>query len=210
VEPLVALDLPAKLNSDLVLDDMYSNNFHKNILRVVFLSRISPMKNLDYALRVLSQVNTEVVFDIYGPLEDLDYWESCQSLIKELPQNIQVQYCGTALFTEVGSIFSRYDLFLFPTRGENYGHVIAESLSVGTCVLLSDQTPWQNLTIDRLGWDLTLSDILTFVEIVESMSLKSISDKLDARKHIISVMRDKLTSPLLIQKNQELFYKCLR
>ena len=31
-----------------------------------------------------------------------------------------------------------------PTRGENFGHAIFESLQVGTPVLLSDQTPWRH------------------------------------------------------------------
>src|ERR1019366_6350355 len=34
-------------------------------LRVCFLSRISPMKNLDFALRVLTQVKIPVLFSIY-------------------------------------------------------------------------------------------------------------------------------------------------
>jgi glycosyltransferase involved in cell wall biosynthesis len=43
----------------------------------------------------------------------------------------------------VPGVFRQYDLFVFPTRGENFGHVIIESLSVGTPVLLSDRTPWR-------------------------------------------------------------------
>ena len=35
-----------------------------------------------------------------------------------------------------------HDLFVFPTLGENFGHVIYESLMCGTPVLVSDNTPW--------------------------------------------------------------------
>ena len=49
------------------------------------------------------------------------------------------------------------DLFFLPTRGENFGHVIAEALSVGTPVLISDQTPWRKLAAVGLGHDLPLA-----------------------------------------------------
>ena len=44
---------------------------------------------------------------------------------------------------EFGSWPNNFDLFTFPTRGENFGHVIPEALSAGTPIILSDQTPWQ-------------------------------------------------------------------
>ena len=39
-------------------------------------------------------------------------------------------------------IFSDADIFLFPTRGENFGHAIAEALSVGCPVAISQNTIW--------------------------------------------------------------------
>ena len=68
---------------------------------------------------------------------------------------------------EVVGTFSKYDLFLFPSGGENYGHVIAESLSSGTPVLISKNTPWLDLESQNLGWDIDLKDMDSFVEIIE-------------------------------------------
>jgi glycosyltransferase involved in cell wall biosynthesis len=112
-------------------------------LRLVFLSRISPKKNLDFLLRALQNVETGLVLDIYGPTEDPAYWETCSRLIAELPGNIRASYKGAISADKVAGVFVQYDLFAFPTRGENFGHVIFESLNAGTPVLLSDQTPWQ-------------------------------------------------------------------
>ena len=125
-------------------------------LRCIFLSRVSPKKNLLFALSILKQVDVLVRFDIYGPLEDLTYWDECRQVISELPLNITVTYKGVVNPEKVSALFSNYDLFLFPTKGENYGHVIAESLLVGTPVLTSDQTPWRNLEAKGLGWELCL------------------------------------------------------
>jgi glycosyltransferase involved in cell wall biosynthesis len=44
--------------------------------------------------------------------------------------------------------------FLFsPTRGENYGHAIAESLFMGLPVIVANTTPWRDLFVRKLGFD---------------------------------------------------------
>jgi glycosyltransferase involved in cell wall biosynthesis len=112
-------------------------------LRLVFLSRISPKKNLDYLLRALVKVKMPVELSIYGPDEDALYWALCKDLIKILPRHVTITYHGEVNYEDVARSFAVHDLFVFPTRGENFGHVIYEALSVGTSVLVSDQTPWQ-------------------------------------------------------------------
>jgi glycosyltransferase involved in cell wall biosynthesis len=112
-------------------------------LRILFLSRISPMKNLDFLLRVLGNVVTPVQFTIFGPAEDAAYWSTCKALIRALPRHIAVTHAGEITHAQVPETFANHDVFIFPTRGENFGHVIFESLSAGTSVIVSDQTPWQ-------------------------------------------------------------------
>jgi glycosyltransferase involved in cell wall biosynthesis len=110
--------------------------------RLVFLSRISRKKNLDFLLRVLKKVSADLVVSIYGPREDLKYWQTCQSLIDSLPEHVKVVVGGSVQNSRVAEVFSQNDLFVFPTLGENFGHVIFESLAAGTPVLVSDQTGW--------------------------------------------------------------------
>jgi glycosyltransferase involved in cell wall biosynthesis len=111
-------------------------------LRAIFLSRISQMKNLDYLLRVLKGVSGFVTLSIYGPIEDMSYWNYCKSLIKLLPPNVKVTYFGEVSHELVRQTFAAHDVFIFPSRGENFGHVVYESLSTGTALIVSDQTPW--------------------------------------------------------------------
>lgn len=115
----------------------------QGLLRLAFISRISPMKNLDELLRVLSLVNCRVELDIFGPIEDKPHWRACQKLIEKLPPHVTASYGGALKPEMVSSVFARYDLFAFPTRGENFGHIIFEALRAGTPVLISDRTPWQ-------------------------------------------------------------------
>ena len=139
-------------------------------VRVCFLARISPMKNLDYALGVLSRVRIPVQFSIYGPVEDSRYWELCQRLIAALPSHVEVAYKGPIDHDDVVPTLRRHDLFLFPTRGENFGHVIHEALEAGLPLLISDRTPWRQLAEKSVGWDLPLDDQPAYVRRIEEVA----------------------------------------
>lgn len=128
------------------------------LIKLVFLSRITRKKNLMFALDCLEGLSGNIQFDIYGTLEDQSYWEECLQKINKLSSNnIKVKYCGAVEHKDVFSVFSLYHAFLFPTKSENYGHVIAESMMVGTPVIISDQTPWQGLQKYNSGWTLPLN-----------------------------------------------------
>ncbi|MBQ0026248.1 MAG: glycosyltransferase family 4 protein [Lachnospiraceae bacterium] len=114
--------------------------------KFVFLARIHPKKNLVSAIRYFKSINGNVQFDIYGPIEDEEYWKECQKEIATLPNNVIVKYCGLVPHDKVHETFSQYDAFVFPTFSENYGHVIAESIVVGTPVVLTKgTTPWDDI-----------------------------------------------------------------
>ena len=128
-------------------------------LDMVFFSRISRKKNLDFALSILSSgISGQVKFDIYGTIEDTAYWEQCKAQIAAMPSNITVRYCGEVKPDDVLEVLSQYHLFFLPTRGENFGHVIYEALAAGCPVLISDQTPWNNVNDEGAGWALPLQD----------------------------------------------------
>ncbi|MEV1013691.1 glycosyltransferase [Micromonospora sp. NPDC049801] len=123
--------------------------------RLVFIGRISPMKNLDLVLAALAFVPVPVRLDIYGPVEDPAYWRRCRERLAELPDSVAVSYRGELPPEQVCPTFSRYDAFVMPTRGENYGNAIAESLSASCPVVCSDRTPWTGVLRDGGGLVLT-------------------------------------------------------
>lgn len=139
-------------------------------LRLCFLSRISPKKNLDLALRVLAGVRVPVEFTIYGPIENETYWKTCNELIARLPSNVRAVYGGEVHPARVRQTLSGHDVFFFPTRGENFGHVIFEALSSGVPVLISDQTPWADLEAHGAGWNCPLSSEAAFGAAIEAAS----------------------------------------
>lgn len=179
------------------------------VLRMVFLSRISPMKNLVFALRVIRQVKVAIQFDIYGPIEDEKHWKSCQEVISEMPQNCTVSYIGTVDPAKVVETLSEYDLFFLPTMGENYGHVIAESFLAGTPVLISNNTPWRDLKSQGIGFDLDLSEPSAFVGVIEAHSRLGPQAKAELEKRVLSYARDNVRNSADIEANRRLFLDLL-
>jgi len=154
-------------------------------LRLAFISRISPKKNLDGLLAILRHVRASVDLDVFGPIEDAEYWAACQRRIAALADNIRVRTHGAIAPDEVSPIFARHDLFAFPTHGENFGHVIFEALRAGTPVLLSDQTPWQPddagaLTVlpltDEAGWCRAIEEAAERTETAQALLRTAASD----------------------------------
>jgi glycosyltransferase involved in cell wall biosynthesis len=127
-------------------------------MRLVFISRIMEKKNLTFALKVLAQAKGQIEFDIFGPIEDPAYWSECQALIERLPANVRANYRGAIEHEKVAPTLASYHYFFLPTLGENFGHVVIESLAAGTPALISDRTPWRELTVRRIGWDIALED----------------------------------------------------
>jgi glycosyltransferase involved in cell wall biosynthesis len=140
----------------------------KGTLSVAWLSRIVPKKNLDCAVDLVSQLRGDVHFTVYGPEEDRAYWAGCQRQMSRLPANVLANYGGTLKYEDVVRTLEAHDVLLFPTHGENYGHVIVEGLTAGCPVIVSDQTPWRGLVKAGVGWDISLDQPGRFVEALQT------------------------------------------
>lgn len=170
--------------------------------RFIFLSRIHPKKNLLSAIKYFNDVEGEAIFDIYGSIEDEAYWHECKAAIKVLPKHIKCEYKGLVSHEQVHEVFSQYDAFLFPTLSENYGHVIAESLLVGTPVIISDQTPWNDVEINNAGFVCVLSDDENFIKAIESV----INDDKDRSKEAKAYIMQKVC----LEENKQKYELALR
>lgn len=174
-------------------------------LRVCFLSRISPMKNLDFALTALARVRSKVIFTIYGPKEAPAYWAECESLISRLPAHIKVKYERELLPTEVKTTLSQHDLFFFPTRGENYGHVIHEALGSGLPVLISDQTPWGEVVTREVGWVYPLNNIEAFASTIDDYSSWTSEHVAEMKARAVAYARERAINQEVVEANINLF-----
>ena len=136
-------------------------------LRIVFLSRIMRTKNLHWLLNQLSKVKGELELNIYGPIENSEYWQECSRIISTLPANVAVFTGGTIPHHKVPLTIAKYDFFILPTIGENFGYVFIEALAAGCPLIISDRTPWRDLAKKGIGWDLPLESPESWIEILK-------------------------------------------
>ncbi len=176
-------------------------------LSCVFISRIHPKKNLYYFLKVLSEIKNEVklVFDVYGVEEDEGYAQECKQLTNSLGSNIHVKFKGPIPYTDVFSTMQQYHVFVLPTLGENYGHVIYEAMSAGDPVLISDQTPWRHLEEEKAGWDLPLNQKDRFKEAIREAVSWNQEEYNEWSKNAFLLAKNSVDIPRLFEKYKRLF-----
>ena len=119
---------------------------------LVFFSRIVPKKNVATAIRAMPLVKGKARLSIAGPIEDRRYWDECLDLIGNIGDPEIIEYVGVIPADEVVGFLGRFDLFVFPTLGENFGHVVVESLAAGTPVIVGNDTPWHHIEAAGAGW----------------------------------------------------------
>ncbi|PVD52035.1 hypothetical protein DC498_11640 [Terrimonas sp.] len=138
-------------------------------VKIIFIGRIHPIKNLDFLLECLCKMNAEILLTIVGSIEDELYWRECEKLITSLPEDIKVDFKKDMPHNQVAALIQSHHLFALPTSGENFGHAVFEALACGRPVLISDQTPWRNLKEYKAGWDLPLKNRSLFNEILNKV-----------------------------------------
>lgn len=138
-------------------------------LKLISVARVSLGKKTLYLLELMSQLpdNFSVTLDIYGSINDFDYFEKCKKKVRNIQKNIIINFCLPVPHNELMMLLKQYHFFILPTPGENFGHAIAESLSSGLPVIISDQTPWHNLIEANAGWEISLQSQEEFLKILE-------------------------------------------
>jgi len=113
-------------------------------LALVSVGRLVEHKGLHLVIEGLRSAAAPVTLDVYGPAEDVAYRDRCVALVGELPEHVVVRFHESLPHDRVRATLKNYDAMVMPTAGENFGHVIAESLSVACPVICSDTTPWSS------------------------------------------------------------------
>lgn len=177
----------------------------KDKLRIISVARIAPEKNTLFALEALSKVKVEVEADFFGAVYDEAYWQQCKAALDKIPSNVRVKFPGPLSSEKIAETLAAYDLLFLPTRGENFGHVILESLQAGTPVLISDQTPWRNLAQENAGWDLPLKSVDGFVTAIEKVAGMNDADFKKHSEAALALAKQYSSDAKLIDDNRKLF-----
>lgn len=199
----VAQNIPVA--QKLKLDDIL-NNKKKGSIKFLFVSRISVKKNLHLAVLALKQIKTDkpVQFDIYGVIEDQEYWDSFKDELNSA-ENVEITYRGVVPPSELPQIYADANFLILPTKHENYGHVIVEAWSNGCPVIISRNTPWKNLNVQDLGWDVDLKNFDNLVNVLQEAVDLDFTSYITQVTTSYNYFKDVITDKEIIAANRKLF-----
>ena len=185
-----------------IIKNEYKTVKKEEELKCVFISRICEKKNLLSAIKYVKSANSNITLDIYGFVEDIKYWEKCKKEIGDLKR---IKYCGELEPNRVISTFSKYDLFLFPTYSENYGHVIAEAMMGGCPVLISNQTPWNDIKKENAGFVVKLGNGKEFIDTLNMVYDMSPFEYDKLQRNCKKYIERKIDYSRILKKYEDLF-----
>jgi glycosyltransferase involved in cell wall biosynthesis len=136
-------------------------NLPENSLVIAFVSRVHSRKRLDYLVDLWLKLVNEEFPDLYlliaGPIDEKVYFQAITEKVKKSSQADQFIYYGTLTGPQRLKCFIAADIFILPSEFESFGMAIAESLTAGTPVLVSDTTPWHEINKANCGWCIDIS-----------------------------------------------------
>ena len=123
-------------------------------IRLAYISRVTRKKNIAFLIEILKSYHGErhIILDIYGPANGKDkiYLEECMSVSKD-SSNLKVSYKGPIVHECVQNCLKKYDFFVLPTLGENFGHAIADAILAGVPVIVSKFTAFKDVEEFKVG-----------------------------------------------------------
>ena len=116
--------------------------------KALFFSRLHDKKGIIELVEAWKNIeNTEWELHIYGP----DYDNVTKKIEKISNSNKSIKIFD-AVFDDKKKIYEEYDLFILPSKSENFGYVILEALQFGLPVLTTSNTPWSIIEKKDAGW----------------------------------------------------------
>jgi glycosyltransferase involved in cell wall biosynthesis len=122
---------------------------------------ISPMKNHLEVIRSLLGQTQHIQWYIYGPVKEESYWKECLQMMEQLPENIKIHIAGETKPENLAKALNTFQVFIMPSKSENFGHAILEALSAGKPVITTNTTPFKNLGLHKAGETIVLNELTT-------------------------------------------------
>ena len=120
--------------------------------KLLFLSRLHPVKGLELLLDALSMLRPRGwICQIVG-MGQADYELQLKQKASRLNLGDLVHFCGPLSGEAKQRVLADADAFVLPSFSESFGIAIAEAMSWGLPVVTTTATPWQVLADQAMGW----------------------------------------------------------
>lgn len=131
-------------------------NLNDDVKVLGMLSRIHPFKGHDllidvvFDLKEIFQRQKWVCF-IAG-VDENGYEEALKKNVSDRGLGELIKFVGPQFGEDKITFYDAIDCFVLPSRGENFGIVIAEAMARGLPVVTTKTTPWRILSDMHCGW----------------------------------------------------------
>ena len=125
---------------------------NSDIFNLLFLSRIHPKKGLEDLFSALSKVGFNYHLSIVGD-GDSNYIEELKLLSRKLMIENSISWKGALYNDDKIRSYANADVFILPSKDENFANTVLESLAQGTAVIVSKNVGLSDFVSDNnLGW----------------------------------------------------------
>ncbi len=121
--------------------------------KILFLSRVHEKKGIEFLLSAAAHIHDQLSgYQIIIAGEgDPDYINSLRSETQRLGLTDIVVFAGGVYGEKKWQLFQEADVFVLPTKSENFGLAVVEALASGTPVITTVGAPWQDLNTFNCG-----------------------------------------------------------
>jgi glycosyltransferase involved in cell wall biosynthesis len=157
--------------------DTARNGSRNGPFRLLFLSRIHPVKNLPGLVRAWHRAKTHIatsdwVLRISGP-DEIGHLTSVVQLASSLGISDSIEFTDAVAEADKSIAFAQADAVILPSFTENFGVVVAEALAHGLPVIATQGTPWSELNDCKCGWWVAADDAEIAAAIIECCSIST-------------------------------------
>ena len=171
------------------------NTVNDDLLRLVFLGRIDPVKNLELMVQALNSVKFPYQFILIGDGKP----EYVRGILQKSVSPERIQCTGAVYGDGKYKLLADADVLVLVSHSENFGNVVIEAMSQGTPVLLTRQVGLSNwVKENHLGWIIE-PDVAACKEALEDIYAHR--DQLDQmRTQVLSKVEQDFSTPKLVSR----------
>lgn len=140
------IDVPERIESK-------AGEAERTCSRLLFLGRLHPIKGIELLLdawRELQHRHPRWELVVAGGGEN-SYVQGLHTMARRLGL-ARVSFPGPVFGPNKEHLYRASDLFVLPTKTENFGMAVAEALAQGLPVVTTRRAPWPGLVDNRCGW----------------------------------------------------------
>jgi glycosyltransferase involved in cell wall biosynthesis len=113
--------------------------FRKKLRNLIFVGNITRRKGLDILVSAMGKLrNLNLTLDVVGSFDkNSSYFKEIKRILSKKGLQANISFHGCVEPAHLSSLYAKADAFVFPSRHETYGMVLAEAMSFGLPIIAS-------------------------------------------------------------------------